>query len=167
MDRGAWQATYSPWSFKESDMTEHTHTHTWHPVTIRGRTVGVMNSEVIGFGLRNTETNFRFTVITSSQFKHFQTLRVFFLYFHVLIQLFLDCERTQGWSRDQVWESTQVSSQKRTARYNNPTSRWNVKTQGQKSNSAVDWKLRENLGFKTDSWRSAWMVVLAWGRYPR
>ena len=24
MDRGAWQATYSPWGFKESDTTEHT-----------------------------------------------------------------------------------------------------------------------------------------------
>ena len=121
MDGGAWQATYSPWSFKESDMTEHTHTHLASCYN-RGRTVGVMNSEIIGFGLRNTETNFRVTVITSSQFKHFQMLCVF-LYFHVLIQLFLDCKRTQGWSRDQVWESTQVSSQKRTARYNNPTSR--------------------------------------------
>ena len=25
MNRGAWQA--SPWGFKESDMTEHAHTH--------------------------------------------------------------------------------------------------------------------------------------------
>jgi len=24
MDRGAWQATYSPWGFKESHTTEHT-----------------------------------------------------------------------------------------------------------------------------------------------
>ena len=28
MDRGAWQATYSPWGCKESDMTEHTHSDT-------------------------------------------------------------------------------------------------------------------------------------------
>ena len=27
MDRGAWQATYSPWGRKESDMTERLHFH--------------------------------------------------------------------------------------------------------------------------------------------
>ena len=46
-------------------------------MTILGRTVDVINSEVIGFGLRNTETNFRFIVITSSQLKHFQMLGFF------------------------------------------------------------------------------------------
>ena len=28
MDRGAWQATYSPWDSKESEVTVCTHTHT-------------------------------------------------------------------------------------------------------------------------------------------
>ena len=28
MDRGAWQATYSPWGHKESDTTEHSGIHT-------------------------------------------------------------------------------------------------------------------------------------------
>ena len=28
MDRRAWQLGYSPWGCKESDITEHTHTHT-------------------------------------------------------------------------------------------------------------------------------------------
>ena len=28
IDRGTWQATYSPWGHRESNTTEHTHTHT-------------------------------------------------------------------------------------------------------------------------------------------
>ena len=28
VDRGAWQATYSPWGHKVLDVTEHVHTHT-------------------------------------------------------------------------------------------------------------------------------------------
>ena len=30
IDRGTWQATYSPWGHRESNMTEHTHTHNKH-----------------------------------------------------------------------------------------------------------------------------------------
>ena len=41
MDRVTWWATYSPWSCKESDMTEHTHTRgiqDWEHSVLRGKT---------------------------------------------------------------------------------------------------------------------------------
>ena len=38
MDRGAWQATYSPWGRKESDTTEQlTQTHNLEGYNVRGK----------------------------------------------------------------------------------------------------------------------------------